>query len=62
MLQKFISATLQAPCQRQASSRESTTVVFIKKGCEKRRTLAVQRAQVLQRELGVIPKLRAVAP
>ena len=38
----------------------SFAVHFIIKGAEKRRMAAYAKAQILQRELGVIPKMRSV--
>lgn len=35
-------------------------VYFILRGAEKRRALALQKAQSLQRELGVLPRLTSV--
>ncbi len=46
--------------ERVPSRNIAPAVYFILKGAEKRRALAMNKAQSLQRELGVIPRLKSV--
>jgi hypothetical protein len=46
--------------ERAPSRNIAPSVYFILRGAEKRRAMAMSKAQNLQRELGVIPKLTSV--
>ena len=46
--------------ERVPSRNISQPIYFILKGAEKRRNFAIQKAQHLQRELGVLPRLQSV--
>lgn len=46
--------------QRAPSRNVAQPVYFVLKGSQKRRALATSKAQQLQRELGVLPKLTSV--
>ncbi|MCA9789125.1 MAG: hypothetical protein KC476_11365 [Cyanobacteria bacterium HKST-UBA06] len=46
--------------QRTPCRNINAPVYFVIRGAQKRRAMAVQKAQSLQKELGVIPKLTCV--
>lgn len=46
--------------QRMPSRNIAQPVYFILRGAEKRRTMATGKAQDLQRQFGVIPRLKSV--
>lgn len=45
---------------RAPSSNSSSSVMFLLKGAQKRRSLAIAKAKMVQGEQGVVPRLVAV--
>jgi hypothetical protein len=59
-MQRFEDGPIHAQTRRVPERNVSTAVQFVVKGSQKRRQMAYQKAKMLQRELGVIPKLVSV--
>lgn len=54
-----MTAPVKTP-QRMPAKNITSPVYFVLRGAQKRRQMASQKAQMLQRELGVIPRLTCV--
>lgn len=45
---------------RTPSNNSSNTVMFVLRGAQKRRSMAIAKAKMIQGEQGIVPKLSAV--
>lgn len=52
--------SMETAAERQPARNTAFSIHFIIRGAEKRRNLAYSKAKMLQRELGVIPRLTCV--